>query len=164
VEVGGLVWGFNYMFVVYYNTFCLLCFLDIVYLRDGTWHRDAYSLFDDESLDLKLPTFYLTVLIPLVDVLPGDSTTEFIVGSHKLNLKANGLQTKEQLEVWAEQKRAEGKVYGTTFVHIRLSNFRTFSAVFMSVLFSYLAFVRSPLLLLLLSPSSSLLILLILSL
>jgi hypothetical protein len=79
-------------------------------IRNGTWHRDAYSLFDDETLDLKLPTFYLTVLIPLVDVLPGDSTTEFIVGSHKLNLKANGLQTREQLASWAEQKRVEGQV------------------------------------------------------
>jgi hypothetical protein len=78
--------------------------------RDGTWHRDAYSLFDDESLDLKLPPFYLTMLLPLADVLPGDSTTEFIAGSHKFNLVANGVDTKEKLAAWAEQRRAEGQV------------------------------------------------------
>ena len=26
--------------------------------RNGKWHRDAYSLFDNETLDLTLPPFY----------------------------------------------------------------------------------------------------------
>jgi ectoine hydroxylase-related dioxygenase (phytanoyl-CoA dioxygenase family) len=51
--------------------------------QDGSWHRDAYSLFDDEVLETTLPIFYVTVLIPLVDIDASNGATEFIVGSHK---------------------------------------------------------------------------------
>lgn len=51
--------------------------------KDGSWRRDVYSLFDDEKLESRLPVFYLTVLIPLVDVDENNGAPEFIVGSHK---------------------------------------------------------------------------------
>jgi len=51
---------------------------------DGPWHRDSYLLFDDESIDIRLPPFYFTVLIPLVPMHPENGTTEFIPGSHKM--------------------------------------------------------------------------------
>jgi hypothetical protein len=51
--------------------------------KDGSWHRDVYSLFEDEKLETSLPVFYLTVLIPLVDIDANNGATEFIVGSHK---------------------------------------------------------------------------------
>lgn len=50
---------------------------------NGSWHRDVYSLFDDEKLEVRLPVCYLTVLIPLVDMDRNNGATEFIVGSHK---------------------------------------------------------------------------------
>jgi ectoine hydroxylase-related dioxygenase (phytanoyl-CoA dioxygenase family) len=52
--------------------------------QHGFWHRDAYSLFNDELLDISLPPFYYTVLIPLqtLDENTG-GCTEFILGSHK---------------------------------------------------------------------------------
>ena len=64
--------------------------------QHGFWHRDAYSLFNDELLDISLPPFYYTILIPLQqldekqDALHADGIasvngggTEFILGSHK---------------------------------------------------------------------------------
>jgi ectoine hydroxylase-related dioxygenase (phytanoyl-CoA dioxygenase family) len=51
--------------------------------KDGSWHRDVYSLFDDEELETTLPVFYITVLIPLVDIDASNGATEFIVGSHR---------------------------------------------------------------------------------
>jgi hypothetical protein len=51
--------------------------------KDGSWHRDVYSLFGDEALETTLPVFYVTVLIPLVDIDANNGATEFIVGSHK---------------------------------------------------------------------------------
>ena len=68
-------------------------------------------MWSHQSIDLTLPTFYLTVLIPLADVRPGDSTTEFIVGSHKVNLVASGIDNKERLIEWAEACRSQGKVH-----------------------------------------------------
>lgn len=50
----------------------------------GNWHRDVYSLFNDENLELSLPTFYFTILIPLVEITMENGPTEFLVGSHKL--------------------------------------------------------------------------------
>lgn len=50
---------------------------------DGSWHRDVYSLFDNEKLETRLPIFYLTVLIPLADIDSSNGATEFMVGSHK---------------------------------------------------------------------------------
>ena len=49
-------------------------------IRNGRWHRDCYSLFNIESIDLELPAFYYTILIPLCNNI---ETTEFIPGSHK---------------------------------------------------------------------------------
>jgi hypothetical protein len=51
--------------------------------ENGSWHRDVYSLFDDEKLELSLPIFYITVLIPLGDINRINGATEFIVGSHR---------------------------------------------------------------------------------
>lgn len=68
------------------------------------------SLFDDEALDMTLPPFYLTVLAPLEDVQVGDSTTEFICGSHRVNLVASGIDSKEKLALWAEEQREKGLV------------------------------------------------------
>ena len=49
----------------------------------GPWHRDIYSLFDNEQIDVSLPDFYFTLLIPLVPVNQENGATEFILGSHK---------------------------------------------------------------------------------
>jgi hypothetical protein len=51
--------------------------------QNGSWHRDVYPLFDDEKLEISLPIFYITVLIPLVDINKLNGATEFIAGSHK---------------------------------------------------------------------------------
>ena len=56
---------------------------------NGDWHRDVYSLFDDEKLEMSLPIFYLTVLVPLVDIDKNNGATEFIVGSHKSGKSGN---------------------------------------------------------------------------
>lgn len=54
---------------------------------DGGWHRDPGSLFDDEKLDLEIPDFYMTMLVPL-DVTGADNgATEFILGSHKMTVE-----------------------------------------------------------------------------
>lgn len=50
---------------------------------DGKWHRDARLLFNDTLLQMGLPCFYMTVLIPLMDINEENGATEFIVGSHK---------------------------------------------------------------------------------
>lgn len=49
----------------------------------GGWHRDIYSLFESEEIDIGLPPFYLTMLIPLVELTPENGATEFIRGSHR---------------------------------------------------------------------------------
>lgn len=49
----------------------------------GHWHRDIYSLFDDEQIDISLPDWYFTLLIPLVPVNAVNGATEFILKSHK---------------------------------------------------------------------------------
>jgi len=53
----------------------------------GIWHRDTYSLFDDDALDVSLPPFYLTVLCPLSDITEDLGPTELHLGSHKRTLK-----------------------------------------------------------------------------
>ena len=50
---------------------------------EGPWHRDTYLLFDDETIDIRLPPYYFTVLIPLVAVDDQNGATEFLKGSHK---------------------------------------------------------------------------------
>jgi hypothetical protein len=52
--------------------------------QNGKWHRDVYSLFNDEKLEISLPPFYFTILVPLVEITTENGPTEFIIGSHKL--------------------------------------------------------------------------------
>ena len=55
-----------------------------------------------EALDLQLPCFYLTALLPLTDLGPGEGATEFVLGSHHVNLSALGLTTAEAIADWAD--------------------------------------------------------------
>jgi hypothetical protein len=66
----------------------------------GVWHRDAYSLFDDETIDLEIKPFYYTVLIPLDDMNSSGRTTEFILGSHRVNLRENNITNMTELDKW----------------------------------------------------------------
>jgi len=50
----------------------------------GFWHRDTYSLFDNEELDVTLPPFYFTMLVPFKDVTEELGPTQFLLGSHRL--------------------------------------------------------------------------------
>lgn len=77
----------------------------------GKWHRDAYSLFDNENIDLVLEPFYLTALIPLHDISENDITTEFILGSHKLHLAENGIINAGSLNNWCMEKDKTGKIF-----------------------------------------------------
>ena len=52
----------------------------------GDWHRDVYKLFSEE-IDLKLPPYYYTLIIPLRDVSKVSGSTELIPRSHCLPLK-----------------------------------------------------------------------------
>lgn len=51
-------------------------------------HRDVYSILNTtesvnlDALDLSLPPYYFTVLIPLVEITKENGPTEFIKGSH----------------------------------------------------------------------------------
>lgn len=64
----------------------------------GVWHRDAYSLFDDETIDLGIKPFYYTVLIPLDDMNSNGRTTEFILSSHRVNLRENNITNMTKLD------------------------------------------------------------------
>jgi hypothetical protein len=66
---------------------------------DGTWHRDAYSLFGDEAIDISVPPWYLTFLFPL-DNSSIQYPTEFMIGSHKYNFTGNGVDNYEKLSEW----------------------------------------------------------------
>lgn len=52
-------------------------------------HRDIYSIYnnskgnDIDELDVRLPPYYFTVLIPLVQLTEENGPTEFIKGSHR---------------------------------------------------------------------------------
>lgn len=53
-------------------------------------HRDVYPIFNDlagdydiDHLDITLPPYYFTVLIPLVQITPENGPTQFIKGTHK---------------------------------------------------------------------------------
>jgi ectoine hydroxylase-related dioxygenase (phytanoyl-CoA dioxygenase family) len=71
---------------------------------NGIWHRDAYSLFDNETIDMVLPPFYYTVLIALdkIDIDSGRST-EFILGTHKLNLAEHNIHNTEDFNKFYKQ-------------------------------------------------------------
>lgn len=46
-------------------------------------HRDLPELFDDQALEVTLPTYAVTMLIPLVDMNHEQGTTQVRLGSHK---------------------------------------------------------------------------------
>ena len=85
--------------------------------------RDAGSLFDDEAADVAVPQYELSCLAPMTDLVsprhclssltsltrmvmrsqaPGEGATEFVLGSHRVNLSAQGLTTVEAVAAWAE--------------------------------------------------------------
>lgn len=68
--------------------------------NNGHWHRDAYSLFNNESIDLSLPPFYYTMLIPLQYTDETCGGTEFILESHKINLTKKNITNTEKLLEW----------------------------------------------------------------
>ena len=70
----------------------------------GYWHRDIISLFEDETFDLAVPTFYLTMIIPLEDISMGEGTTEFVKGSHKINFWNSGIRSNKQLQEWISER------------------------------------------------------------
>ncbi|MBE9069045.1 phosphotransferase [Leptolyngbya cf. ectocarpi LEGE 11479] len=46
-------------------------------------HRDHPSLFDNEELDTQIPSFAITLVIPLVDLTPETGSTRVWKGSHR---------------------------------------------------------------------------------
>ena len=74
--------------------------------RNGYWHRDAYSLFNNEELDLSLPPFYYTILIPLNNIDAHSGGTEFILGSHKTNLSRMNITNNKELCNWINKNNA----------------------------------------------------------
>lgn len=69
---------------------------------NGYWHRDAYSLFNNEAIDLALPSFYYTMLIPLQYTDKHNGGTEFILGSHKTNLTNMKIDNYNKLQNWID--------------------------------------------------------------
>jgi hypothetical protein len=60
--------------------------------EEGDWHRDTLPLFTDNKLNLSLPPWFYTLLIPLVDISQENGSTQFILGSHKCSFEeANNL-------------------------------------------------------------------------
>lgn len=74
-------------------------------IRNGKWHRDAYSLFDNEALDMILPPFYYTILIPLFTMQTSSGrNTEFIPGSHCINLAERKIKNADELSIWCNKQ------------------------------------------------------------
>jgi hypothetical protein len=73
--------------------------------NNGLWHRDAYSLFDDEALDLSLPPFYYTILIPLDNIDEYSGGTQFILDSHKINLSKMNITNNDKLNKWINENK-----------------------------------------------------------
>ena len=71
-------------------------------LPAGYWHRDAYSLYEDEAFDLALPPFYYTMIVPLTDMEEGNGATEFVPGSHKFDFAGHNIGTPEKVKAWAD--------------------------------------------------------------
>jgi hypothetical protein len=74
---------------------------------NGHWHRDAYSLFNNEMIDLALPPFYFTMLITLQYTDETCGGTEFILESHKLNLTNKNITNTEKLLEWIQNDTPE---------------------------------------------------------
>jgi hypothetical protein len=72
---------------------------------NGFWHRDAYSLFNKEHIDLELPPFYYTILIPLQYTDANNGGTEFILASHKINLSNMNINSNKKLLYWIETEK-----------------------------------------------------------
>jgi len=47
-------------------------------------HRDHPSLFEDEELDIQIPSFAITVVVPLIDLTPATGSTRVWKGSHRI--------------------------------------------------------------------------------
>ncbi len=47
-------------------------------------HRDHPSLFENEELDLQIPSFAITVVIPLIDLTQATGSTQVWKGSHRI--------------------------------------------------------------------------------
>jgi ectoine hydroxylase-related dioxygenase (phytanoyl-CoA dioxygenase family) len=75
----------------------------------GFWHRDAYSLFGDEAVDIKIPPWYFTCLFAFEDS-PEDIGTEFMLGTHKMNFKTQGVTDQGGLARWCEMNYKSSKV------------------------------------------------------
>lgn len=60
----------------------------------GFWHRDTFPLFSSsyDDVDVSLPPFYYTVLIPLVPLTLENGATEIITGSHRTSDSAANLE------------------------------------------------------------------------
>lgn len=72
---------------------------------NGFWHRDSYSLFNKEHIDLELPPFYYTILIPLQYTDANNGGTEFILGSHKINLSDKNIDSNKKLLYWIDNEK-----------------------------------------------------------
>jgi len=88
--------------------------------NEGDWHRDTLPLFIDNNLNLSLPPWYYTVLIPLVDVTHHNGATEFIIGSHKCPSFEESLSKlpRKQLEV----KKGSGVLLDGRLFHRGMPN------------------------------------------
>jgi len=74
--------------------------------RNGKWHRDAYSLFDNETLDITLPPFYYTILMPLFTMQATNGlNTEFIPGSHRVSLAEQNITNADDLSIWCSVQK-----------------------------------------------------------
>ncbi|MDP5015897.1 MAG: phytanoyl-CoA dioxygenase family protein, partial [Dolichospermum sp.] len=51
-------------------------------------HQDHPALFEEENLDLQLPSFAITVVVPLIDLTPTTGSTQMWKGSHRLSPSA----------------------------------------------------------------------------
>lgn len=56
-------------------------------------HQDHPALFEDEALNLQLPSFAITVVVPLIDLTSATGSTQVWKGSHRLSQSA-GLEAK----------------------------------------------------------------------
>lgn len=52
--------------------------------EDQHIHRDHPPLFEDEELDLKIPSFAIAVVVPFIDLTPETGSTRVWKGSHRM--------------------------------------------------------------------------------
>lgn len=85
----------------------------------GFWHRDTYSFFDDESIDMSVPPFYLTVLVPLNEITEELGPTQLRLGSHRCTLEE---AEKCPLAVACPMQPGDALVFDGRCVHRGLAN------------------------------------------